>query len=281
LWRDLASRYRDNPWVAGYDVLNEPGYGLIKGDLNNFYARIVAAIRETDKGHIIFLEGDDFGRNFDLLDEPDDPQTAYAVHFYPFVLKENVLDPALNEDRRIGIFESIFYHQLKMRKKLHRPFWCGESGYCFLDGQEEFYSKLIRYNIRLCEANNISWSLWTYKDARKMGIVIPGEDSPWMRLRRDIEKVWSHEWEQNTSLNITREIGERYYQPLYNKLLYDLDFRIRSILHCIAVEQILKPRLRTIPWEEMEKYPYSFSYENCEHRDIIIRDVTAFIAERI
>jgi hypothetical protein len=281
LWRDLASRYRDNPWVAGYDVLNEPGYGLTKRDLNNFYARIIAAIRETDKDHIIFLEGDDFGRNFDLLDEPDDPQTAYAVHFYPFVLEENVLDPALNEARRIGIFESIFYHQLKMREKLHRPFWCGESGYCFLDGQEEFYSKLIRYNIRLCEDNNISWALWTYKDARKMGIVIPGENSPWMRLRRDIEKVWSHEWEQNTSLKITREIGEKYYQPLDNKLLYDLDFRIRSILHCIAVEQILKPRLRTIPWEEMEKYPYSFSYENCEHRDIIIRDVTASIAERI
>jgi hypothetical protein len=51
-------------------------------------------------------------------------------------------------------------------------------------------------------------------------------------------------------------------------------------MHHIAVEQILKPRLQSIPWEEMEKYPYSFSYENCDRRDIIIRNITTFIAER-
>jgi hypothetical protein len=280
LWRELAFRYHDNPWVAGYDVLNEPGYGLTKEEVNGFYDRVITAIREVDKDHIIFLEGDDFGRSFSLFDEPEDPQIAYAVHFYPFVLEENVLDPTLDYARRIEIFESIFYRQLIVSEKLHRPFWCGESGYCFPEGQEEFYAKLIHHNIRLCEDNNISWSLWTYKDARKMGIVIPKDNSPWMHLRHDIEKVWSHEWEQETSLKITREIVEKYYQPLSDRLLYDLDFRVRSIMHRIAVEQILKPRLRAIPWIDMEKYPYSFAYENCDHRDIIIRNVAAFIAER-
>jgi hypothetical protein len=280
LWREMAFHYRDNPWVAGYDVLNEPGsgYGLTKGNLNSFYARVTAAIRETDKSHIIFLEGEDYGKNFDLFDEPEDPQVAYTVHFYPFVSEEKILDPALDESRRNEIVKLHFFRYLKMRDKLRRPFWCGESGYWFPEGQEEFYSKLIINNLRLFEDNNISWSLWTYKDARKMGIVILRENSPWANLRCDVEKVWSH-GDKDKSLKITREIGERYYQPLENKLLYDLEPRIRSVMHQIAVEQILKPRLQSVPWEEMEKYPYSFSYENCDRRDVIIRDITTFIAE--
>jgi hypothetical protein len=280
LWKELASRYNDNPWIAGYDVLNEPGYGLTKEEINSFYNRVVAGIREVDKDHIIFLEGEDFGRNFSLFDEPEDPQVTYAVHFYPFVLEENVLDPAMEEAKRQNIFEMIFYTQLKNWERFHRPIWCGESGYVFLEGQEEFYSKLILSNIKLCENNNISWSLWTYKDARKMGIIVPRENSQWIRLRRDVEQAWSHEWEQENSMKIIKDIGERYYQPLDSGLLYDLDFRIRSIMHRIAVEQILKPRLRTIPWEEMERYPDSFAWENCEPRVSIVRNVIKFIADQ-
>jgi endoglucanase len=280
-WKELASRYADNPWIAGYDVINEPGYGLAKKVFNEFYDRVIGAIREVDKDHIIFLEGDDFGRSFELFDEPADPQATYVVHFYPFVLEDNILDPQLEEAKRIEIFESIFYRQLRVRERFRRPIWCGESGYELLEGQQEFYSKLLRYNIGLCEDNNLSWSLWTYKDAGSMGIAVPGKDSLWMKMRREIEKTWSHEWEQKVSMKIMREVGEKYYQPLEASLLYDLDFRMRSIMHRIAVEQILKPKLRQIPLEEIREYPKSFAYENCEFRDTIVKDIKKFISERI
>lgn len=93
LWREIASRYADDPWVVGYDVLNEPGYDMDADTLNGFYRRAISSIRQVDPNHIIFLEGSDFGRCFDLLEDPDDPQIAYAFHFYPFVLDEDVLDP--------------------------------------------------------------------------------------------------------------------------------------------------------------------------------------------
>ncbi len=279
-WRELAFRYRDEPWIAGYDVINEPGYGLSKEKFNGFYGRVMETIREVDKDHIIFLEGDDFGRSFELFDEPSDPQVTYAVHFYPFVLEDNILDPALEEARRIEIFEKIFYRQLKVRERFHRPIWCGESGYELLEGQQNFYSKLLRYNIGLCESNNLSWSLWTYKDARSMGIAVPKKDSLWIKMRRDIEKVWSHGWEQKVSMEIMREIGEKYFQPLEHALLYDLDFRMRSIMHRIAVEQILKPKLREIPWEAIWEYPKAFAFENCEFQDTIVQDIRKFILAR-
>lgn len=279
LWAELARRYADDPWVAGYDVLNEPGYGLTKEAFTGFYRRVTDAIRAVDKRHILFLEGDDFGRSFELFDEPDDPQSTYAVHFYPFVLDEDVLDPAMDDDRRTAIYERIFYGQLKVRERFRRPIWCGESGYNIPEDGEAFAARLLLKNISLCEQNDLSWSLWSYKDARRMGIVIPREDSPWMGLRRTLERKWSHEWEQRTSMRIVRDIGETYFEPLDDALAYDLDFRVRSILHRIAVEQVLKPALRDIPWRDMRDYPRSFEYARCDRRELVIQAVTDSIRE--
>lgn len=274
LWHEFARRYADDPWIAGYDVLNEPGYGLTREAFNGLYNRIITAIRETDKDHIIFLEGDDFGRSFDLFDELTDPQVTYAVHFYPFVIDADVLDPSMPEAQRDGIFESIFRRQLRVRERFHRPIWCGESGYNIPSDQEPFIARLLMKNIALCDANDLSWSLWTYKDAGRMGIAMPKTDSPWMQLRCRLEQHWTHEREQAASMAIIRSIGEQYCQPLDPQLAYDLDFRMRSILHRIAVEQVLKPALRAIPWDEIRHYPASFAFRNCSFHTLIIDAVS-------
>jgi aryl-phospho-beta-D-glucosidase BglC (GH1 family) len=71
LWEELARRYRGNPAVAAYDLINEPvsgqgnNYtsGLAPSDwglLNRVYRRLVQAIRTIDPEHIIVLEGDYF-----------------------------------------------------------------------------------------------------------------------------------------------------------------------------------------------------------------------------
>ena len=49
LWRRLANRYKDEPWVAGYDLINEPNWNLPGGTLlRRVYEDITAAIREVD-----------------------------------------------------------------------------------------------------------------------------------------------------------------------------------------------------------------------------------------
>ena len=52
LWREIARRYADNPWVGGYDILNEPnwdfdgpGGGHGCEDKNN---RPIAALYKSD-----------------------------------------------------------------------------------------------------------------------------------------------------------------------------------------------------------------------------------------
>ena len=78
LWEKIAERYKDNPWVAGYDLLNEPSdpSGVL---LDSFYKRVVAAIRAIDPDHIIFLEGNCYSRDFSMFGPPL-PNVVYTLH---------------------------------------------------------------------------------------------------------------------------------------------------------------------------------------------------------
>src|SRR5437899_2458536 len=60
LWRKLAERYANEPWIGGYDLLNEPNWTFEgkdkngKDDVSNqpiwtLYQKITKAIREVDK----------------------------------------------------------------------------------------------------------------------------------------------------------------------------------------------------------------------------------------
>lgn len=62
LWTAIASRFKGNPAVAMYDLLNEPScdcdYGEVTRRINNTkeYKRLYKAVRAVDEDHIITLE---------------------------------------------------------------------------------------------------------------------------------------------------------------------------------------------------------------------------------
>ena len=112
-----------------------------------------------------------------------------------------------------------------------------------------------------------------------MGIVVPRETSPWMGFRRRMEQKWNHEWEMKTSMTITRSLWSHYDLPVDEKLAYDLDFRVRSILHRLEVEELLKPLLRQIPWEELAAYPQSFAFEACDRREAVIQGIQSLLRQ--
>ncbi len=58
LWKEIALHYRDNPWVLGYDLLNEPiGATPRIASLANMYDRLYRTIRSVDPHHLIVMEG--------------------------------------------------------------------------------------------------------------------------------------------------------------------------------------------------------------------------------
>src|SRR5579875_2009564 len=68
LWQAIARRYRDNPWVAGYNLINEPADPSGQ-KLWPFYRRLRDAVREVDPRHLLFLDGDRYGTDFGVFRE--------------------------------------------------------------------------------------------------------------------------------------------------------------------------------------------------------------------
>ena len=92
LWEEFAKRYRDRSAVAGYDLMNEPSTGTPTGEhaydfyefyqsdwdaINRLYREIAEAVRKIDKRHILFLEGDNYSRDFAGLDAPFEENLVY------------------------------------------------------------------------------------------------------------------------------------------------------------------------------------------------------------
>ncbi len=104
-WRRLAARYKDNPVVVGYLLLNEPGFEVtqnldydderalqayadrVRGtpaDLNRLYRRTLRLIREVDRVTPVIVQPGHFGRPRGLayLDPLEDDRVLYSVHWY-------------------------------------------------------------------------------------------------------------------------------------------------------------------------------------------------------
>ena len=139
LWGRLAERYKDEQWVAGYDLLNEPNWELPGGTaLRNIYERCTEAIREVDTEHIIFIEGNWFANDFTGLTPPWDDNLVYSPHKYW----------SYNDKNSIQGF-------LDLRDAQNVPLYLGESG--------ENSNVWFRDAIRLLEDEGIGWAWWPMK----------------------------------------------------------------------------------------------------------------------
>ncbi len=146
LWIKIAQRYKDEPAVAAYDLLNEPlpkGSGAAdkyKHLLVPLYQRITSEIRKIDKRHMITLEGFDWSNDWSLFDKPFDNNTFYQFHYYCWARPDNL--------NSIDEF-------LKKREELNTPIWVGETG--------EKGNAIYWATTQLFEANNIGFSFWPWK----------------------------------------------------------------------------------------------------------------------
>ncbi|WP_235833044.1 cellulase family glycosylhydrolase [Arcticibacter tournemirensis] len=160
LWRKLAERYVNEPWIGAYDIINEPNWGFTdpekdkngtgessNGPLRKLMMDITKAIREADKNHLIIIEGNGWGNNYRGVLPPWDSNMALSYHKY----------------WNFNDLESIKGF-LEAREKYNIPIWLGETG----ENSNVWFTDAIR----LLETNNIGWSWWPLK---KVGINNPLE----------------------------------------------------------------------------------------------------------
>lgn len=89
LWKHIAKRYRDEPVIAGYDLLNEPVVSKSRSQWERLAGDIVKEIRTVDKNHLLIVANTmkikdkplsfERYRNFFLV---DDKNVLYTFHFY-------------------------------------------------------------------------------------------------------------------------------------------------------------------------------------------------------
>lgn len=276
LWKEFATRYSEEEFLLGYDLLNEPFLmPAADGKIQDFYEKVTAAIREVDHNHIIFLEGDFFAMDFNCLKEINDEQTALTFHFYPTVWESDLCDPEYKREERRRIFEDRFVKMLDGLKRFQRPLLCGEAGYD-IDGHKlEHVMEMVEDTLDLFAKYEISWTLWCYKDAHFMGLVYPQKDSLWMKFVDEIHKEWTHYKEMDMGKDIVEEMCKLFPGEVSKDLKYRLQFRQRALLFTLQKEQILKPQLADWGWDKVKRMPESFLFEKCgyyeDYRNLVGR----------
>ena len=100
LWKAIADRYKNEPIVAGYDLLNEPTPSVSVTRWKNLAQRIIDSIRTVDSNHLLIAEraialGCNYGfndgnNNFQPLREEN---LMYTIHMYdPYEYSHQLLD---------------------------------------------------------------------------------------------------------------------------------------------------------------------------------------------
>lgn len=140
LWDKLSERYKDEAWVAGYDLINEPNWNLPGGTLlRELYEDLTRVIRANGDNHILFIEGNSYSNDYTGLAPPWDPQMVYVFHKY----------------QSSADFASDLQWVLDLRTAQNRPIWCGEHG----ENSNDNFTKMVE----LLRGQGIGMSWWPMK----------------------------------------------------------------------------------------------------------------------
>lgn len=163
LWAMLADRYKDEPWIGGYDLLNEVNWDLPGNTLlRTLYGQITNAIRAVDTTHIIFIEGNWFANDFNGLTPPWDDNMAYSFHKYWNYNDQGSVDWIIN-----------------LRNQHNVPLWMGEGG--------ENSNTWFHDAISILEENDIGWSWWPMK---RIETIVGPYSIPFTDGYKNILKYW-------------------------------------------------------------------------------------------
>jgi len=192
LWEALADRYKDNPWVAGYNPLNEPA-DSDGNTIGPFYERLHAAIRAVDPKHVIFLDGNRHATEFDAFAEPW-ANTVYTVHDYALAgFADSGGYPGNSRGQYVDrdYIEARFLHRSEYMRRTGTPIWVGEFGPVYSGDpvRDDARYRVLDDQLDIYDEHAAGWSLWTYKDIGLQGVVHAAADSAYLqRIEPVLEK---------------------------------------------------------------------------------------------
>jgi hypothetical protein len=263
LWHAIAGRYCNEPYLMGYDLLNEPA--MADWDvLNAFYDNAINRIRTVDKNHLIVLEGSFFSMDFSKLKYFNDTNLAIGFHYYPTVWNPDLLNASMDRGIRKNKIRAGLSGILDQTERFGRPVLCGEFGYAAKDcGSPELAVELLTDTLDLLEEYQVDWLLWCYKDIGYMGMLSPRRGSEWTRLADKIEEDWTQAVEKDQAQFLLDIIKKKWFSSITDEEKYLLQFRLRSCFYMLQGRHILAPKLPETGTAGMRRMAGEFAAENC------------------
>ncbi|MFD7879346.1 cellulase family glycosylhydrolase [Streptomyces sp. NPDC059766] len=172
-WGRLAEAFADEPAVAGYDLLNEPGPGNAPGVtssllLGRLYQQAITSIRAAEAKHpdgfhhLVFFEPSILwsGLGFDTTPPAgfaDDPLLVFSPHLY---------SESITMDQGLGVtltsIEQGYTTAERTARAYGAPLWSGEWGW--FGEPEDFRSRFERFLERQ-NTDMLGSAIWVWKKA--------------------------------------------------------------------------------------------------------------------
>jgi len=185
LWVKIAERYKDSPWVGGYDIINEPNWNIDGAHNDNgcdcqsntalwdLNKRLIEEIRTVDNNHIIYISGNCWGNNYNGFDQ----HTLNGL--------DNNMVLTFHKYWNTNDYNSIAW-VINMRDQYNMPLWMSEGG----ENSNHWFAEAIE----LFENNNIGWSWWPVKTSQLNNVIKVTTNDDY----QDLINSWK---EGNTSLS--------------------------------------------------------------------------------
>ncbi|MBD3943278.1 cellulase family glycosylhydrolase [Microbacterium sp. NEAU-LLC] len=167
-WGELAARYADEPAVAGFDLMNEPGFGETAPVttsllLGRYYDRAIRAIREAGAPQIVFIEPSILwsGLGFDSgpsLAFTDDANIVFSPHLYA---ESITMDHSLGLPTIVGTARQLDL-AARVADEYGVPLWSGEYGYW---GDEASIAEHIGRYADAEDAHLLGSAYWVWKQS--------------------------------------------------------------------------------------------------------------------
>ncbi|KAF6763737.1 endoglucanase family 5 glycoside hydrolase [Ephemerocybe angulata] len=280
-------RLAGNPWIAGYNLLNEPAdpHPRAQGPHLDILTGCMAAVRAIDGEHILFLDWEFF---------PEDAgsrwtNTAYSIHDYAVYGFPNSPEPYEGSDAQ--------KERLVRTYKRKRDWWGPVYARREYDGDatDEINDRryaVLRDQLEIYEKDRLNWSIWLYKDIGFQGMVHVAPTTPYRqhfanflarkhRLAVDAwgkdEKDVAHIYEPIENL-IRDSVADPSHLKIY-PFLWTVNERVSRIARTMLVAEFMVKEwadlFKGMEEAQLEELAKSFAFENCLKRDGLNEILTA------
>lgn len=232
-WRAVADRFKDDPAVIGYDLMNEPWGGSVQGaafetgPLATLYRKTIAEIRAVDEDSWIFLEPQAVGVNWGLpsalpaFDDPrgGQPRIGLAPHLYPLPLDLGDDYTAGSKewtDRTLGWWRDTM---LRTADRLKAPIVLGEFG---LDMTRPGATDLVKRVLAVTDETGMGRAYWSrdpgswgpYDDKGTPGPLVAAYARPYPRAIAGVPVQVAFD-EKTTTLKVVFSANETGATEIY------------------------------------------------------------------